>query len=137
MTIVKSCRHNFTQCAYFMIFFVSSISYRPTDLSLLNEFSKNVSFSNSYKLPSQSAVQKLSMSTVNHFPIKLVLTKILHIPVALCVSKCLTSFLFVKNGIYTMKVLKVIKFMNDIKMIQNESWLGTPLIIKDQFGIDT
>ena len=126
----------YTKC----ILFVSSISYRPTDLSLLNEFSKNVSFSNSYKLPSQSAVQKLSMSTINHFPIKLVLTKILHIPVALCVSKCLTSFLFVKNGIYTMKVLKVlkvIKFMNDIKMIQNESWLGTPLIIKDQFGIDT
>ena len=63
MAIVKSCWHNFTQSAYFMIFFVSSISYRPTDLSLLKEFSKNVSFSNSYKLPSQSAVQKISMST--------------------------------------------------------------------------
>ena len=63
MTIVKSCWHNFTQSAYFMIFFVSSISYRPTDLSLLKEFSKNVSFSNSYKLPSQSALQKLAMST--------------------------------------------------------------------------
>ena len=36
--------HNFTQSAYLMIFFVSSISYRPTDLSLLKEFSKNVSF---------------------------------------------------------------------------------------------
>ena len=44
-------------------FFVSSISYRPTDLSFLKEFSKKVSFSNSYNLPSQSAVQKLSMST--------------------------------------------------------------------------
>jgi hypothetical protein len=44
---------------------VHGISYRPTDLSLLKEFSKNVSFSNSYKLPSQSAVQKISMSTVN------------------------------------------------------------------------
>ena len=39
-----------------MIFFVSSICYRPTDLSLLKEFSKNVNFSNSYNLPSQSAV---------------------------------------------------------------------------------
>ena len=65
MTIVKSCWHNFTQSAYFIIFFVSSISYRHTDLSLLKEFSKIVSFSNSYKLPSQSAVQKISMSMVN------------------------------------------------------------------------
>ena len=63
MTIVKLCWHNFTQSAYFMIFSVSSISYRPIGLSLLKEFSKNVSFSNSYKLPSQSAVQKISMST--------------------------------------------------------------------------
>ena len=38
MTIVKLCWHNFTQSAYFMIFFVSSISYRPTDLSLLKIF---------------------------------------------------------------------------------------------------
>ena len=52
------------QSAYIMIFFVSSISYRPTDLSLLESFSKNVSFSNSYKLPSQSAVQKISLSMV-------------------------------------------------------------------------
>ena len=44
-----------------MIFSVSSS--RLTDLSLLKEFSKNVSFSNSYKLPSQSAVQKITMST--------------------------------------------------------------------------
>ena len=44
IAIVKLCWHNFTQSAYFMIFFVSSISYRPTDLSLLKEFSKNVSF---------------------------------------------------------------------------------------------
>ena len=44
MTIVKLCCHNFTLSAYFMIFSVSSISYRPTDLSLLKEFSKNVSF---------------------------------------------------------------------------------------------
>ena len=45
MTIFKLCRHNLTQSTYFMIFFVSSISYRPTtDLSLLKEFSKNVSF---------------------------------------------------------------------------------------------
>ena len=62
MAIVKLCCHNFTQIANLMIFFVSTISYRPTDLSLLKEFSKNVSFSNSYKLPSQSAFQKLSMS---------------------------------------------------------------------------
>ena len=55
MTIVKLCCHNFTQSAFFMIFLVSSISYRPTDLSLLKEFFKNVSFSNIYKLPSQSA----------------------------------------------------------------------------------
>ena len=34
MTIVKLCWHNFTQSAY--DFFVSSISYRPTDLSLLD-----------------------------------------------------------------------------------------------------
>jgi hypothetical protein len=61
-TIVKLCCHNFTQSAYFMIFSVSSIFYRPTDLSLLKAFFKNVSFSNSYKLPSQSAVQKISMS---------------------------------------------------------------------------
>ena len=34
-----------TKCIYFKIFFVSSIfSYRPRDLSLLKEFSKNVSF---------------------------------------------------------------------------------------------
>ena len=63
MAIVKLCCHNFTQSAYFMIFFASSISYRPTDLSLLKEFSKNFSFSNSYKLPFQSAIQKISMST--------------------------------------------------------------------------
>ena len=52
-----------TKCI-FHDFFVSSISYRPTetDLFILEEFSKNVSFSNSYKLASQSAVQKLSMS---------------------------------------------------------------------------
>ena len=35
MAIVKLCCHNFSQSAYIMIFFVSSISYRPTDLSLL------------------------------------------------------------------------------------------------------
>ena len=44
VAIVKLCCHNFTQIANFMIFFVSAISYRPTDLSLLKEFSKNVSF---------------------------------------------------------------------------------------------
>ena len=44
-----------------MIVLVSSISY--TDLSLSKEFSKNVSLSNIYKLPSQSAVQMISMST--------------------------------------------------------------------------
>ena len=44
VAIVKLCCHNFTQIANFMIFFVSTISYRPTDLSLLKEFSKNVSF---------------------------------------------------------------------------------------------
>ena len=60
MTIVILCCHKFTQSAYIMIFFESSISHRPTDLSLLKEFSKNVSFSN---LPSKSAIQKLSMST--------------------------------------------------------------------------
>ena len=71
MTIVKLCWHNFTQSAYFMTFFVSSISYRPTDLSLLRELSKNVSFSNSYKLPSQSAVQKNSMSMVKLIRIRI------------------------------------------------------------------
>ena len=54
-----------------MIFSVSSISYRPTDLSLIKEFSKNVSFSNSYKLPSQSAIQKPSMSMVKLIPAQL------------------------------------------------------------------
>ena len=44
VAIVELCCHNFTQIANFMIFFVSTISYRPTDLSLLKEFSKNVSF---------------------------------------------------------------------------------------------
>ena len=44
VAIVKLCCHNFTQIANFVIFFVSSISYRPTDLSLLKEFSKNVDF---------------------------------------------------------------------------------------------
>ena len=63
MAIVKLCCHNFTQIANLMIFFVSTISYRPTDLSLLKEFSKNVIFSNSYNLPSQSAIQNLSIST--------------------------------------------------------------------------
>ena len=42
--IVTLCCHNFTQITNFMIFFVSTISYRPTDLSLLKEFPKNVSF---------------------------------------------------------------------------------------------
>ena len=42
VAIVKLCCHNFTQIANFVIFFVSSISYRPTDLSFLKEFSKNV-----------------------------------------------------------------------------------------------
>ena len=82
MTIVKFCWHNFTQSAYFMIFFVSSISYRPTDLSLLKEFSKNVSFWNSYKLPSQSAFQKISMSTTREtlmFSIKKILSTLLTI----------------------------------------------------------
>ena len=46
MAIVKLCCHNFSQSAYIMILFVSSISYRPPDLSLLKEFPKNVSFSN-------------------------------------------------------------------------------------------
>ena len=32
---------------------------------------------------------------------------------------------------------KVLKVLNDIKMIRNESWLGTPLITKDQFCINT
>ena len=64
MTIVKLCCHNFTQSAYFMIFLcVYSICHRPTDLSLLKQFSKIISFSNSYNLPSQSAIQKLSIST--------------------------------------------------------------------------
>ena len=53
-----------TKCI-FHDFFVSSISYRLTDLSLLKEFSKNISFSNSYILPSRSAVQKISMSTAS------------------------------------------------------------------------
>ena len=44
VAIVKLCCHNFTQIANFMIFFVSTISYRPIDLSLLKEFSKNVTF---------------------------------------------------------------------------------------------
>ena len=35
MSTVKLCWHNFTQSEYFIYFFVSSISYRPTDLSLL------------------------------------------------------------------------------------------------------
>ena len=40
-----------------MIFCVCLVFlYRPTDLSLLKEFSKNVIFSNSYNLPSQSAI---------------------------------------------------------------------------------
>ena len=43
VAIVKLCCHNL-QIANFMIFFVSTISYRPTDLSLLKEFSKIVSF---------------------------------------------------------------------------------------------
>ena len=34
MTIVKLCWHNFTQSAYFIIFLVSSISYKPTDFSM-------------------------------------------------------------------------------------------------------
>ena len=44
VAIVKLCCHNFTQNPNFMIFFVSTISYRPTDLSLLKEFSKNGNF---------------------------------------------------------------------------------------------
>ena len=44
VAIVKLCCYNFTQIANFMIFFVSTISYRPIDLSLLKEFSRIVSF---------------------------------------------------------------------------------------------
>ena len=44
VAIAKLCCHNFTQIANFMIFFVSTICYRHIDLSLLKEFSKNVSF---------------------------------------------------------------------------------------------
>ena len=42
VAVVKLGCHNFTKIANFMIFFVSTISFRPTDLSLLNKFSKNV-----------------------------------------------------------------------------------------------
>ena len=35
MAVVKLCCHNLSQTAYIMIFFVSSISYRPTDSPLL------------------------------------------------------------------------------------------------------
>ena len=42
-----------------LVFLLDLLTY----LSLLKEFSKNDSFSNSYNLPSQSAVQKLAMST--------------------------------------------------------------------------
>ena len=44
MAIVKLCCQNFTQIANFMIFFVSTISFTLSDLFLLKEFSKNVSF---------------------------------------------------------------------------------------------
>ena len=44
ITDVQSCWYNFTPNAYFMTFFVSTISYRPIDLSLLKEFSKSDSF---------------------------------------------------------------------------------------------
>ena len=44
VAIVKLSCHNFTQIANFTIFFVSSISHRPTDSSLLKEFSKKISF---------------------------------------------------------------------------------------------
>ena len=40
-------------------FFMSSISYRPSDLFLLKEFSKNVIFSNSYNFVSESAIHPL------------------------------------------------------------------------------
>ena len=61
--IVKSCfvPQLLTKCIW--LYFVSSISYRPTDLSLSKEFSKIGSFSNSYNLFPQPVVQKLSMST--------------------------------------------------------------------------
>ena len=42
VAVVKLGCHNFTKIANFMIFFVSTILFRPTDLSLLNKFSKNV-----------------------------------------------------------------------------------------------
>ena len=41
-------------------FFVSCISYRPTDLSLLKEFSKNVSFSN------RASVQQTERADCNY-----------------------------------------------------------------------
>ena len=41
MTIVKSCCHNFTKSAYFMIFSLSSISYRPTDFILIKRIFQN------------------------------------------------------------------------------------------------
>ena len=40
VAIVKLCCHNCKSYDFFM----STISYRPTDLSLLKEFSKNVNF---------------------------------------------------------------------------------------------
>ena len=49
MAIVKSCLHNFIQSAYFMTFFVYSISYRPTDqknfpkMSVFEKISLNLS----------------------------------------------------------------------------------------------
>ena len=46
------CWHNLTQSAYlFHDFFVSIISERPTDLSSLKEFSKNVCFGKFYIFP--------------------------------------------------------------------------------------
>ena len=40
VTLIKSSFANSTMSANFMPFFVSNISYSPTDLSLLKEFSK-------------------------------------------------------------------------------------------------
>ena len=56
MTIVKSCWHNFTLLKCKFHDFFCSISYRPTDLLLLKQFSKNVSFSNIYNLISECAL---------------------------------------------------------------------------------
>ena len=112
----------------FYDFFVSTISYRPTDLSLLKEFSKNVSISNSYNLPSQSAVQKISMSTSYSSKIS---GKCTRTRLVFCIDLSDLAFLFITSisfeGVQTI-FFRIIWIISGFR--ENNSVFADPTFIK-------